>query len=31
VKVLPGLGHLELPNNPDVYAHIRAWAEEVLS
>lgn len=28
VKVLPGLGHLELSNHPDIYALIRAWSGE---
>ena len=27
VKLLPGLGHMDLANHPQVYAHIRAWCE----
>lgn len=28
VKVFPGVGHLELARDPEVYAQIRAWCED---
>ncbi|GAC1541913.1 MAG: hypothetical protein NVS3B10_06410 [Polyangiales bacterium] len=28
VRVLRGVGHMDLAHHPDVYAHLRAWCEE---
>ena len=28
VKIFPGLGHMALPRNADVYAQIRSWCQE---